>query len=130
MRFLFISSVVLIVAGCGFSRAVLPPDSAPPAAVLDAYLTALNAGDCQTARALVTSTFTIGNGELCGAVRVSAYRVNPTPATPADGEVIFATTLTTSGDGVSIPAGDVSWFYDLLRQPSGTWRIVGGGSGP
>jgi hypothetical protein len=130
MRSLFIWTVVLIVAGCWSSRAVLPPDSAPPAAVLDAYLKALNGGDCQTARALVTSTFTVGNGELCGAVRVSAYSVNPTPATPPDGEVIFATTLTTSGDGVSIPAGDVTWFYDLVHQPSGAWRIVGGGSGP
>jgi hypothetical protein len=130
MRSVPMWSLVLIVALRGSSVAVLPPDSASPAAVLDAYLTALMASDCQTARALVTSTFTVGNGELCGAVRVSAYVVDPTPATPPDGEVIFATTLTTSGDGASIPAGDVTWFYDLIRQPSGAWRIVGGGSGP
>jgi hypothetical protein len=110
------------------SVVVLPPDSASPATVLDAYLTALTGNDCQTARALGTSSF--GNGELCGAVHVSTYSVDPTPAMPTDGEVIFATTLTTSGDGASIAAGDVTWFYDLVRQSNGAWRIIGGGSGP
>lgn len=117
------------IAACG-PRTVLPPDPAPPNVVLTAYLTALRAGDCTTAHPLATSTFTIGNGELCGGVKVSAFTPLTQPATPRDGEVVYATTLTTSGDGVSIDAGDITWFYTLERQPSGAWRLTGGGSGP
>jgi hypothetical protein len=98
--------------------------------VLGAYLTALRAGDCDTARALTMSTFVVGNGELCGALHVSAFSSLTGPATPDDREVVFATTLTTNGDGASIPAGDITWFYALDQQPSGAWRLAGGGSGP
>jgi hypothetical protein len=117
------------VAACG-SRAGLPADPAPPATVLNAYLTALRAGDCDVAHALALSSFVIGNGELCGAVHVSAFTPLIGPAGPGDGELVYSTTLTTDGDGVSIPAGDVIWFYALDRQPNGAWRLAGGGSGP
>ena len=105
-------------------------DSAPPAVVLDAYLQALQTGDCATGRQFALQSFAKGNGELCGDLRVSASRFGD-PATPSGTEVVFATTLTTEGsrDG-SVPAGDVIWFYTLDRQPSGAWRITGGGSGP
>jgi hypothetical protein len=120
----------MVVVACGI-HAALPPDTAPPDVVLNAYLTALRESDCETAHALATSTFVKGNGELCGDLHVAAFTVDGPPATPPDGEVIFATTLTTSGSGDgSVPAGEVTWFYSLVQQPGGAWRLTGGGSGP
>ncbi len=56
-------------------------NSAPPAVVLDAYVQALRAGNCETGRQLTLPSFAKGNVELCGNLRVSAYRVGDT-ATP------------------------------------------------
>ena len=108
----------------------LPAKDAAPAEVLSAYLQALRSGDCQSAHALATSSFVHGNGELCGDLTVSAYTPLVDPATPRDGEVVFATNLTTQGGDGSMPDGLHTWFYALDRQPDGAWRIVGGGSGP
>ena len=79
---------------------------------------------------LATARFTKGNGELCGATDVSSYTISPVPAGTAN-EKVFATTITTSGtaDG-SIQAGATTWFYDLVQQADGSWRLAGGGSGP
>jgi hypothetical protein len=118
-----------VVAACR-SGAVQIPDSAPPAVVLDVYLRALEAGDCDAARALATSTFVVGNGELCGVLDVTGFNGLTGPAVPRDGEVVFSTTLTTGGDDRSIQEGDQTWFYTLVRQPNGAWRLAGGGSGP
>ena len=98
--------------------------------MLEAYLEALVAGDCTTTRALSTDAGRQGNGDLCGGVRVSAYRIAGEPATPNDHEVVFGTTVQTTGGDVSLPDGPHTWFYDLVRQPDGAWRIAGGGSGP
>ena len=109
----------------------MPPPDVPPRDVLIAYLGALVANDCASARQVVLATFTKGDGELCGAVRVTgAHVVDGAPAMPNATEVVFATTLQTEGDGVSIPAGEITWFVTLQRQPNGAWRITGGGSGP
>lgn len=125
---LLIATTVL-VPGCA-RAVVLPPGSAGPEAVLDAYLQTLVAGDCETGQRLTLPTFRNGNGELCGAIDVTAYRIErSTP--PGREEIVFSTTLTTTGDGGrSIDPGDMLWFYSLLRQPDGTWRIAGGGTGP
>ena len=117
----------ILIAACGTLPA---PGQASPEVVLNSYLVALQAGKCEQARAYATPSFVVGNGDLCGALDVLAFGPLTGPATPQDGEVIFSTTLTTSGDGASIPAGDSLWFYSLVRQPDGSWRIVGGGSGP
>jgi len=125
---------VLLAASAACSApspaAPAPPAGASASVVLDAYLRDLVAGHCAAARELATETFTAGHGELCGAVKVSAYSVQADPATPSSGEMIFSAVLTTgrSGDG-SIAPGRTTWFYDLRRQ-GGEWRIVGGGSGP
>lgn len=109
----------------------MPPDNAPPDVVLETYLEALETGDCATAHSLTTDTFTVGNGELCGALRVTRSEIAAgNPAQPRDGEVVFATTITVVGGDQSMPDGDHIWFYDLQRQANGTWRITGGGSGP
>ena len=119
------------VGACGAPPSVIPPDSSRPATVLDAYLHALLSGDCAAGHALGTETFRKGNGELCGETTVILARVNGDPATPSSDEVVFASTLVTTGtaDG-SVPAGEITWFYALGRQPDGSWRLTGGGSGP
>jgi hypothetical protein len=109
----------------------IPPDLAPPDVVLRAYLEAVRAGDCATARRFVVpATFRKGTGELCGAVQLHSYRNAGNALTPSATEIIFGMTLTTGGsaDG-SIPAGDFLWSYDLVRQASGAWRIVSAGQG-
>ena len=123
-------TMLLALVACTSTVAV-PDDSAGPEVVLDAYLRALVAGDCETGRALATATFREGNGELCGAVDVTAFRVDGGPLRPSPDEAVFSTTLTTTGsDDGSIKPGETIRFYSLGRQPNGSWRIVGGGSGP
>lgn len=102
---------------------------AAPAEVLGAYLQALKTGDCKAAHALATSTFTFDNGELCGHLRVKSYTAVGEPATPGD-QAIFSTNLITEGGDASMPDGLHTYFYTLIRQADGQWRLVGGGSGP
>lgn len=124
-----VALVAVLVVGCQ-PPVALPPDSAGPDVVLDAYLRSLVAGDCDTGRKLATATFKRGNGDLCGGTDVTAYQIDGR-AQPSADEVVFATTVTTTGDhGQSIDAGEMTWFYSLMRQPNGAWRITGGGSGP
>lgn len=107
------------------------PATVSPEAVLDAYLAALLAGDCETARTFATETFTVGSGDLCGGATVEDVRIHPTgPARPSEDEVVIATTLTITGGDASMPDGEQTWFYVLGRQPDGSWRLTGGGSGP
>ena len=126
------SLVLLAVTGCAAPQGdvSLPPADAPAAAVMDAYLQALVAGDCTAAHALSTSTFGPGNGDLCGDVVVTSFSVHAGPAMPGRDEVVYATDLDTEGsaDG-TIPHGRTTWFYDLARHDDG-WRLVAGGSGP
>lgn len=121
----------LLAAGGAHPVVSRPPDDAPPAVVLDAYLRALVAGDCGTAHALGTSTFSQYNGNLCGATQVSSYRVVGGPSSPNATERVYATTLVTdgTGDGSNL-AGQLGWFYTLELQPNDTWRLTGGGTGP
>ena len=124
--------VVISVVGACQSLGVLSPD-ADPYDVLDAYLRAFQAGNCQAARVMTTETFRPGNGELCGATRLLGYEIDPRTAgdPTTDSAVGLSATLTTTGtaDG-SVEDGETLWFYGLARQPGGPWRIVGGGSGP
>ena len=113
----------------GSTPIALPSKDAAPAEVLDVYLRALKAGDCKTAHALTTSTFSFGNGELCGQLRVKSYTPVGKPATPGN-EAIFSTNLITQGGDASMPDGLHTWFYSLTKQADGAWRLVGGGSGP
>jgi hypothetical protein len=124
---------VLVLAGCGNTpseRVVLPPKDAPASLVLETYLHALQAGDCSSAHALAAPTFTVSNGDLCGAVEVKDFVVHDPPAQVAPDEVEYGTELTTGGshDG-SVPSGRTAWFYSLKRQ-DGQWKLASGGSGP
>lgn len=120
---------ILVISACGESTLVVP-GTVDPRANLKLYLDALQAGNCDAARAMTSPSFKIGNGELCGALRVLAYSIDGDPARPSDGEVVYATTLTTTGGDASMPDGQHTWFYTLTRQANGEWRISGGGSGP
>ena len=132
MTVIGLSSAALAACGANSSQAPVsaPPAGAPALVVLDTYLHALVAGDCGTAHALAASTFSVGNGELCGEVDVTAFSAPAGPARPRPHVVEYASDLTTNGssDG-SIAAGETTWFYELAQR-DGEWRLVGGGSGP
>ena len=68
-------------AGCRAQAVPAAPEAA--ARVLTAYLKALRAGDCHTARLLGTSTFVPGNGELGGHLTVKANTPLEHPPSPA-----------------------------------------------
>jgi len=105
-------------------------DSAEAATVLTKYLDALTAGDCAKAHQFTTTSFrVVGNGELCGAVRVHTHSTPNDPTSPNPDERDFAITLTTDGDDGSIPPGQLQWFYIVQRQTDGHWLIASGGSG-
>jgi hypothetical protein len=123
-------AVLIVAAGCGGSPVVLPPDSATPAVVLDAYLTAIQSGNCGGARALATQDFAEETLGYCSAVRVTGFRVLSEPAQVNDHEVVFSLALITSGGGYEIPDGSHTWFFTLVRQAGGPWRVHGGGTGP
>jgi ketosteroid isomerase-like protein len=128
-----VTLVLGVLAGCASTSTTpitLPSAGADARTVLSVYLKALKAGDCQTARQLTTSTFSVGNGELCGALKVLSYTEPGQAALPGNGEAIFPVELTVTGGDGSLRQGENTWFYDLKQQPDGQWRLVGGGSGP
>ena len=113
------------------AESIAPPSAgADPRLVLGVYLEALKAGDCKAARRLAARTFIPGNGELCGQLKVTSYKDPGEPALAGNGEAIFSTTLTVTGADDSIRDGDNVWFYTLMKQTDGQWRLTGGGSGP
>ena len=72
------------LAACTHAPKSLPSAGATPRQVLDAYLLALQAGDCATANAYAVDRF-LADGELCGRVNVLAYRTDPYRAQPSPG---------------------------------------------
>jgi hypothetical protein len=124
------AAMAVLLVGCASFSA--PPTSAGPEVVLRAYLDALVHGDCSAGKVLGTGQFVqVGGGELCGATQVKSYAIGGGAPSPFSAEVVYATTLETTGsrDG-SVPPGTITWFYDLKQQADGSWRLVGGGSGP
>jgi hypothetical protein len=95
-----------------------------------AYLAALVAGDCPTARALSTAENIANNGVWCDRPRVRSFGSVGDGARPTDTESVYAVSITTAGGDSSLPDGEHLWFYDLRRQPSGAWRVYQSGSGP
>ena len=97
--------------------------------MLDAYLLALQAGDCATTHAYAVDRF-LTDGELCGQVNVLSYRSDDYTSQASADEVVLAATLTIKGGDQSLQDGDHLWFYTLRRQPTGAWRLSAAGSGP
>jgi len=121
---LLLAAVVLSAIGSRAPAVTVPPDSAPPAVVLDAYLQALRAGDCETASRL-TLPVLFGDGHLCGATRVIAFSIDDRdPFWHTGNEVGFVTWLTTTGTAGGLPAGEIAMGYMLQQQSSGAWRII------
>lgn len=120
----------MLLTGC--ATFTPPAASASPDVVLNAYLDALVLGDCSAGKALGSAHFIqVGGGELCGATKVKSFRIDGAAPSPFTDEVVYATTLVTTGsDDGSVQPGTLTWFYDLKRQTDGAWRLVGGGSGP
>lgn len=92
---------------------------------------AFRANDFATADKLTTKAFSTVNGDLCSTVSIDSY-THPTHPATTNGEMIYGITLHVVGrskDG-TIPAGDLQWFYTLQHQTDGSWRLIGGGTGP
>ena len=97
--------------------------------MLDAYLLALQAGDCGTTHEYAVDQF-VTTGDLCGKVNVLSYRNDSYHTQPAADQVVLADTLTVRGGDQSLPDGDHLLFFTLRQQPNGAWRISAAGSGP
>jgi len=117
-----------LLAGCTRDPKPLPPKEATPRQVLDAYLLALQAGDCGTTHEFAVDGF-LTDGDLCGRVNVLSYRNDGYRSPPSPDEVVLADTLTVRGGDQSLSDGDHLWFYTLRQQPDGAWRISAAGSG-
>ena len=122
-------AAALALGACTHAAGALPEDGATPRQVLDAYLLALQAGDCATTQAYAVDRFPT-DGELCGHVNVLSYRSDAYTSKPSADQVELAATLTIKGGDQSLQDGDHLWFYTLRRQPTGAWRLSAGGSGP
>ncbi len=117
------AAMALLLLACSLAacqaRVPLPADGSTARQVLDVYLRALVAGDCETAGAL-------GDVAWCGAVTSYAP---PKEFRTLNGEISFETTLVISGGDGSLPDGPNLWTYTLGRGPDGRWRIVDEGMG-
>lgn len=107
--------------------ASMPPDSAPPAAVLEAYLVALEANDCAIANRLTMPL--VLNSEfvdLCAVTRVTAFVIEGEPAVVDFESVRIRARITITGTTSGLSAGEITGTYFLQRQASGAWRIIQG----
>ena len=107
-------------------RVTVPPDSVPPEVVLDAYLSALVAGDCDTAGQFVGSVvYNWGGDAFCGGItRVTGFRVLGEPGRLGFNMLAFSVALTTTGTTRGLPPGEVGSGVVLQQQSSGAWRVV------
>lgn len=112
----------------------VPPDDAPPAAVVRAYLDALDAHDCETAAATWAPEPDFDVEESCrGTASVTDIEVSePLPgpdAVTTNVDVHFDIQPRWWSQDKSM-VGPTTWAYDLRRDTSDApWRIVGGGMG-
>jgi hypothetical protein len=102
----------------------IPPDSAPPEVVLEAYLRAVQARDCGTASQL-TVPLVFGAGLCAATFDVTAFSVSGGPAVVDPYTVRLSVDLTITGNS-DILAGDITWTCFLQEQSSGAWRIIDG----
>ena len=103
----------------------MPPADASPDVVLDAYLRAQKAGDCDTARSLQIASQAGPN--LCG--HITAW-TPPRVANTLSGSIEFSTTITMVGSEQPFHDGDFGWNYSLRQQADGSWRVSGSGDAP
>ena len=82
-------AAALALGACTHVAGALPEDGATPRQVLDAYLLALQAGDCATTHAYAVDRF-LTDGELCGHVNVLSYRSDAYTSQPSADQVELA----------------------------------------
>ena len=130
----------------------MPTDDASPEVVVAAYIAALDAGDCETAKALVVPSSHESTQWWCSQV---ASMSNATVAAPVrePAELSGSANLQSSGESeasrevvnvrvtfdfkrrpfawdISLPDGPTNWGYGLQRvSPGEPWRIFSGGHG-
>lgn len=137
--FLIVAVVVILLAAAGGlaligsrpspspAAVTIPPDSAPPEVVLDAYLRALQAGDCRTASQL-TNPLVLNKEyvDLCAVTRVTAFSILGDPAVVDPYTVRLRASITITGTANGILPGEIAETFFVQQQPSGAWRIIEG----
>jgi hypothetical protein len=103
----------------------LPSASSAPVEVIQAYLEALQAGDCDSVRMLTSPVSDMV--DVCGLTDVTGFSVTNGPIAVDPDRVRFSATLNITGTRTGIPAGEITWIYFLQRDSGGAWRIAGGG---
>ncbi len=130
----------------------MPADDASPEQVVAAYMEALDAGDCETAKALVIPSSHESTQRWCSQV-ASMSDATVAAADPEPAELSSSANLQSSGESaasremvdvrvtfdfrrrpfawdISLPDGPTSWGYGLQREsPAEPWRIFAEGNG-
>jgi hypothetical protein len=136
-----VAVVILLAAGVGLAvigsqlsprpspnpTVTIPPDSAPPTVVLDAYLRALQAGDCRTVSQL-TNPLVLNREyiDLCAVTRVTDFSILGNPVVVDPETVRLSATITITGTAKGVLPGDITETFFVQQQPSGAWRIIQG----
>ena len=111
-------------------RVTVPPDSAAPDVVLSAYLSALQARDCDAAEQFVGSFVYRWNDALCGEFTyITGFKIIGLPQVLQPNSIRQNTVLTITGGGI-YPPGDTSFGFELQQQTGGAWRIIEALPGP
>lgn len=127
--------LALAVVGCASAatHVPLPSEPAPPRIVLLAYLDALVAGDCTTARSLATPELAaMPSGIWCDQPRVVGYTAPAASDEPGGdplAQLVYAVEIDVRGGDPSLPDGRRIWFF-VLEPRGGVWRVTDTGSGP
>jgi len=130
----------------------MPADDASPEQVVAAYMEALDAGDCETAKALVIPSSHESTQWWCSQV-ASMSDATVAAAVPEPAELSSSANLQSSGESaasrevvdvrvtfdfrrrpfagdISLPDGPTHWGYFLQRgSPEEPWRIFSEGNG-
>jgi hypothetical protein len=105
----------------------VPPDSAGPAEVFEAYLRALQAGDCNTAHLLGDpQLLTSGFADLCTTTQVTAFSIIGDPVVESPYRVRVRANISITGFDQETNPEQLNGFYWLQHQSSGAWRISDG----
>lgn len=130
MRWLAAILTGAALTGCSHTSVPLPPPDATPEQVVATSLQALEATDCRTATALLT---TGKHGSWCGRIRVTEVTVRsaaPDRGSPRSDRVRVPVTFVSHGGDSSFPDGPHSWAYILERGgPAERWLIADEGLG-
>jgi hypothetical protein len=107
------------------ARVTVPPDSAAPDVVLSAYLSALQARDCDAAEEFVGSVVYRWNDTFCGEwTYITDFRITSDPRWWGINERAVDTVLTIIDPPTGRPAGQFSVLFQMQQQTSGAWRII------